>query len=117
MASERLTRNDLIEHGVVDVQNEDIYVHGKRRIRKLPVAKIIPKRKYVESKVYPMVQFVSRKTGKNISFAVARIVYAWYMGEVPEGYSVFHIDHDPFNNDLSNLELVPINMVPARRYM
>lgn len=35
-------------------------------------------------------------------------VYVWekYNGKVPEGYSVHHIDHNPDNNDISNLELL-----------
>ena len=118
MYPEKLTRNDLIDHGVVDVQNEDVYVYGKKgKVRKLPFAHCIVKRKYVPNKIYPTVQFISRKTGKNVNFAVARIIYAWNFGEVPEGLTVYHIDGNPFNNDMSNLELVSVHELAARRYM
>ena len=33
-------------------------------------------------------------------------VYAWYKGEVPAGYAVDHIDNDPLNNSLDNLQLL-----------
>jgi len=35
-----------------------------------------------------------------------RFVWLCEKGEIPEGYDIHHIDHDPGNNDISNLELV-----------
>lgn len=35
-----------------------------------------------------------------------RFVWLCEKGEIPEGYDLHHIDHDPGNNDISNLELV-----------
>ena len=35
-------------------------------------------------------------------------VYVWeyYNGAVPEGYHVHHVDHDKYNNDIDNLQLL-----------
>lgn len=37
----------------------------------------------------------------------ARIVYAWYKGEVPENTDVIHLDGDILNNSPDNLALSP----------
>lgn len=34
-------------------------------------------------------------------------VWEKYNGKIPEGYQVHHKDHNPQNNDISNLELLP----------
>lgn len=40
--------------------------------------------------------------------AIRAHIYVWekYNGPVPKGYAVHHIDHNPRNNDISNLELM-----------
>lgn len=42
----------------------------------------------------------------NIQYLYHRIVWVYFNGEIPEGFSIDHIDGDPTNNDLSNLRLV-----------
>lgn len=42
----------------------------------------------------------------NIQYMYHRIVWVYFNGAIPEGYSIDHIDGDPTNNDLSNLRLV-----------
>ena len=36
-----------------------------------------------------------------------RVVWEHYRGPIPEDHEVHHLDHDPANNDISNLECVP----------
>ena len=36
-----------------------------------------------------------------------RLVYETFVGPIPEGYDVHHIDHNPKNNSLDNLQLLP----------
>lgn len=40
---------------------------------------------------------------------VHRLVLTAFVGEIPEGYVVNHIDGDKLNNDLSNLEIITIS--------
>jgi len=35
-----------------------------------------------------------------------RIVWEFYEGRIPEGYHIDHIDNDPLNNDISNLQML-----------
>ena len=37
---------------------------------------------------------------------IYRAVYDYYNGEIPEGYSIHHIDLNPANNDVENLQLL-----------
>lgn len=43
--------------------------------------------------------------------AIRAHIYVWekYNGAVPKGYAVHHIDHNPRNNDISNLVLMKIS--------
>jgi hypothetical protein len=47
-----------------------------------------------------------RYNGKYQNAFVHRIVYSFFKGEIPDGFLINHIDGDPGNNDLSNLEAV-----------
>ena len=37
---------------------------------------------------------------------IHRLVYKTFVGEIPEGYEIHHLDFDKSNNNLSNLKLV-----------
>lgn len=41
---------------------------------------------------------------KNLQFH--RMIYTYYCGEIPEGYEIHHRDHNPANNDISNLQCI-----------
>lgn len=41
-----------------------------------------------------------------VSLALAAIVYAWYRGDIPAGMVIDHIDENPFNNCLDNLQMI-----------
>ena len=37
---------------------------------------------------------------------VSNIVWIWFNGQIPQGYDIDHIDNNPMNNNLSNLQLL-----------
>lgn len=39
-------------------------------------------------------------------FLVHRLVYKTFIGELPEGFCINHVDHDKSNNNIANLEIV-----------
>jgi len=47
-----------------------------------------------------------RKDKKRYNRYVHRLVWESFIGIIPKGYELNHIDHDKSNNQLSNLELV-----------
>ncbi len=50
-------------------------------------------------------EFKSRKHYFHQS-SIHRAVYAYYFGEIPKNYDIHHIDENPANNDISNLQLL-----------
>jgi len=54
-----------------------------------------------EYHLYPGEKYFSR--GKN---KLHRVVWEYYNGAIPKGFQVHHKDHNPYNNDISNLELL-----------
>lgn len=51
-------------------------------------------------------QIKLRHNGKRYGRYVHRLVWETFMGDIPEGLEINHIDHNKLNNSLSNLELV-----------
>lgn len=51
-------------------------------------------------------QIKLRKNKKRYTKYVHVLVWETFVGKIPKGYEINHIDHDKSNNSLSNLELV-----------
>ena len=51
-------------------------------------------------------QIKLRKDGQRKSYYLHRLVWETFMGKIPDGFEINHIDHDKSHNDLDNLELV-----------
>lgn len=66
----------------------------------------VQKHKYGKTLCYEIVAMYSYKTHKQVMMSYHSFLYAWFKGEVPAGYDVDHIDGDPLNNDLDNLQLL-----------
>lgn len=49
------------------------------------------------------------KDSKGKNFYVHRLVYEAFAGEIPEDMTINHIDHDTYNNNIDNLELMTLS--------
>lgn len=136
MAKKRqaLTKKQLQDLGVTDVRRDGtVYVHGTKK----NPTKLTTKHKYGNNVTYlaialqdytkkvPTIQKAVRKSGKiytapSWAYAVktvtlGRLVMAWYKGEVPGDMDVDHIDGNPFNNNIDNLQIISRRENLARR--
>lgn len=116
MAKERLTitKEWLQSLGIEEVTEEGkVYAHGKL----VTEHKNLCKHKYGKDKSYPTIivydpELYKRKKqeGKivpgNRYLILSRVVYAWFNGVCPKEYDVDHKDNNPFNNNISNLQLL-----------
>ena len=125
--NKRLTREMLEDLGIYavywDIQNQEWWVDrywyknnskNKRHIH-LKISLAVCKHKYTQDKVYPAIVF-SYKSKTQI-FPLGRFIYAWFYGDVPEGMVVDHVDNDPFNNRVENLQLLSPEDNLAKRYV
>lgn len=70
----------------------------------LPIIDKVQHYKNVEDKTYKVV--VTKYRGLQTYLPLSRTVYVYCIGEIPNGMQVDHIDNDPSNNNLDNLQLL-----------
>ena len=108
-----LTKKDLIDNGYF-VEGEKVFKncyskkHG-HSVRLLKNHVVTKKRKYGGCKSYLYVPVMIERlkdVKKRIYIGLHTVIYAWYKGEVQLGYDIDHLDNNPFNNNIDNLELV-----------
>jgi hypothetical protein len=63
-----------------------------------------PRKLFISNSGYYTVNYT--KNGTTSNHYVHRLVAEYFIGEIPEGYCVNHIDGNKLNNDVSNLEIV-----------
>lgn len=118
---ERLTRDDLRALGVISVnwiEEEHRYEvirlwkrahegkgkYAKTRLTKLRPCKTVSRRKYAPDGVGMNVCLHAGR--KQNTYALGKFVYAWFVGEVPEGYGVVSCKRgEPDEYKLENLSL------------
>lgn len=106
-----LTKQDLIDNGYF-VEGDKVFKNCTSRrcrgIKEIKTRVIARKTKYGNDKKYCYVFMRIKKFGehKRVHITLHTIIYAWYKGEVPLGYDIDHVDNNPFNNNIDNLELV-----------
>jgi len=97
---------------VLDGDNEySVYRTNTRGRTKLTVRKQASgKHKYGNELYYLGVGWneYSEELGKSVSraFTLSRLIYAWFIGDVPDKIDVDHIDNNTMNNRLDNLQLL-----------
>ena len=121
-----LTRQELIDVGITAVvyleQSKEWEIHrywynkrSKKKVQSLiKVTMACGKHKYRPDKYYPKVSFSVKKKIYNIP--LSRLVYVWFIGDIPNGYQVDHIDNNSFNNMPDNLQILTIEENLAKRF-
>ena len=112
--TKKLTKKMLEEMGVkVELQGDEWVVSryspkcGKSKENVLKTCKrrtLIRKHKYAPDKVY--VGYSWSYKNKVFACTESRLVYAYFIGDIPDNYDIDHIDNNPYNNQLSNLRLL-----------
>lgn len=85
----------------------------KRHIR-VKIHIVTAEHKYGKTKRYPKIQI--NYLGKGYAFPLSRVVYCWFINDIPDGYVIDHIDNDPFNNRLNNLQMLTIEENNRKRF-
>lgn len=112
--TQELTKEFLKEAGFIDVHywfdNWVILRYWyknnttRREYKTIKIQNATCPHKFTNNKQYPIISFSMKQ--KRYSFSLSKFLYAWFNGKVPAGYDVDHIDNNPFNNSLENLQLL-----------
>lgn len=123
--TKKLTKQMLIDMGIKVEQNGDEWVvlryspkcaKSKKCIWKTCKRRnIVRKHKYAPDKIY--VGYSWSYKNKVFGCTESRLVYAYFIGDIPDDYDVDHIDNDPTNNKLSNLRLLTREENLKKRFM
>ena len=102
-----LTKQDLIDNGYF-VEGEKVFKNTSKGVKEIKQHTVVGKHKYGKDREYICVSLRIERlfNGKQRLIGLHNVIYAWYKGEVPLGYDIDHIDNNPFNNNIDNLELV-----------
>ena len=122
-----LTKAMLVEYGITNIywdqENNEWWINrfwyknnSKEKINKrIPITDASRPHKYTQRKVYPKVSFAYKQN--QISIPLARLLYAWFKGDIPDGYVVDHIDNNCQNNSLDNLQILTQEQNLIKRYL
>ena len=103
-----LTKQDLIDNGYY-VEGEKVFKQRSNGVREIKQQTVVGKHKYGKEKNYICVSLRIKRLindNKQRLFGLHNVIYAWYKGELPLGYDVDHIDNNPLNNNIDNLQLL-----------
>lgn len=114
-----LTKKELEEMGIVEVRwNKYLETwvvtrewhknNSKTKIerKQLVIGDVFSRHKYTRDRSYPKVSFSYKN--KPVAITLSRLVYVWFIEDIPDGCVVDHIDNNPENNKLDNLQLLTI---------
>lgn len=89
-------------NGLYEIDTEgNVYSHKQRKERKLK-----PQRASQSKKGYFQVRLFTKEYPKGKLQYVHRLVYETFVGEIPEGKEIDHINNDSTDNRLDNIQLL-----------
>lgn len=97
-----LSKEILIHDYKVTNVTEDGTVYVKDKLRR-PI-NLSRKTKYMSTHVYKGICVMHN--GKRRSIPLARLMCAWFYGEIAEDMDADHIDGDTLNNNINNLQII-----------
>ena len=127
-----LSKQELVDAGIVGVvylpELDEWQIHrywykGSSKIKvnsqiKITLAK--GPHKYRPDKFYPKVSFSCRtgQKGKRISYNIplSRLIYTWFIKDIPDGYVIDHIDNNSYNCLPNNLQMLTVEQNLAKRF-
>lgn len=101
--------NFLEKHCIIVVKDNEapfgyrVYQNGKEHKVRLTWSQYY---RNGATKNYPAVCLYFSDTGRYRDVALSRLIYLEFMGDIPKGYVVDHIDNDPMNNSIENLQIL-----------
>lgn len=88
--------------------------HTLKKEKRITITEAVCKHKFTKPKKYLKITF---SVGSRVyTIPLARIIYAWFIGPVPEGYVVDHIDNNAYHNHWKNLQLLTIKQNNHKRF-
>lgn len=101
------SRKSLEEaYRIIEVNGKFYQDKPRVGLQELKVFIIAKTHKYGKTMIYEYVAPYNYETHRTTLMSYHSFLYAWVKGEVPAGMDVDHIDGDPLNNDISNLQLL-----------
>ena len=124
MYCKKLTKQELLDAGFTSVEYIDNQWRVFRRWRKnnskekfdteIKITLACGKHKYRPDKYYHKITY--SLNGKAINIPLSRFIYAWFKGDIPDGYIINHINGDSFDNRPENLQLLTVGDYLKKRF-
>lgn len=90
--------------------------NSKNKIHKtLKIQNAVCRHKFTVDKSYPIITFSFNQ--KVITLPLARVIFAWFTGPIEERAVIDHIDNDPYNNKVENLQKLSVGENLAKRFI
>jgi hypothetical protein len=109
-----LNKDMLLKSGITEITKDGRIFKGTRELKGIYNKQ---KKAYKQFTIYAFdkdgnkIKIPSKTQSYNYritTVAFHRAIYAWFHNEVPEGMVVDHIDNDPSNNNIDNLQLLTV---------
>ena len=124
MYCKSLTKQELLDAGFTSIE----YINDQWRVfrywrknnskvktnTEISITLACGKHKYRPDKYYYKITYSLNR--KVINIPLSRLIYVWFIGDIPDGYVVDHINNDSFDNRPENLQLLTVGDNLKKRF-